>query len=1813
MADFPSFVKGTTIMWEAFTKVIPAGVPTVEVFEGGNIRVKLGDGVHAWHDLPYFGEPLDVAEIEEFKTNTFYVKNKAIFHEGSLYLAKIAFTTGSTYNANDWLRAVDAYTVNEIDDLLLDKVDHDEIDEDVVVDLAINRTSSTIRIEATTKNILDKSESSFNTPLPLATSALPGMMPKESFAQIVQNTSDIEAIKNKASRVIGDFSGAADPNLPTPAELMSIYRTAANVTVDPPDGQILVNIDNGTEYTWYEYDTSWHAGSTTVPLFQEGAAGLIKGASPTEKGKILAENDATGSVIGFDELENAAENKSATIEDDPTGEKYPTLQAVKDMQEDGSVIAGKLKTEDTDDSEICTTVAEQKNDNYNGFQEEKKILNLKVSREGELTDAEGLAINGVRIDFDHKSLLIKNSHEETKIPLSDPAGYKITSPYATIEAYNRLFIFDEATVGKGIIRNSDDTIEEVTDLGIYAPEGTINVIRIIDLEERDVAYVISEKSQTKSLIIYPPDETHEKGSYKICDFLTLERTPQNAHDIMLLTSVDGKRHSWIMVNRHAIGAAADATVTEWCLFQIEDAVHSFINASTVSCDGFEATGFVPNNNFSNMFTWEAHEDLDDLPSTHTSLMINTTRATNAGNARLPYHTGEWFSEGGSPVKRNARTVALHTGVYHHHLGATLLSSITDTFAQYILATPEGFLGWFNIMGAGTATQTWYGRCFREITIQSGPYRGKRALLLFPQVLASYFPMIVNTYDGDPNNTVVTLLRTDTQNLNHLSGDNPLQAGFTFAPAFHFVDFNRIYLSTADDAPAVTHAHFVYINQSEIAPPVGGYNKSNNAFTSTLIKRSFDLRILDLRLATNVSGVGFPNGYANTAMIFKPRAYIYMERINFGPQHGTLIQNTSVAGGSLCDMFLPDDPDSENVKPYGIYHHEGYLSTSFNMNLGEDMHFNQRENQRVYWHDHLIMSMAAADIFATDYYWEPLSRGGIGGIVVKKLASPASSYPIVVDDKFLLLLSKTVVTINYYMWDEENSVIQNYGQTAGAGFGTMLVFVTDPSTADMAGGYKKEVYLFNTAASTIFIKGTYIDTGTGYVWSWTTSSITSVAFRHMICAPDGKGLVLIPGGAISYVYYFISGQMSNQTPSNMKAITVSRVYDITNRQNPDEAVDGVAPGGAYLLVDSSGSVVSTWLGMIEWIENTGMPSVLFFDTLQQNNKRNLYTLPSFTRQGVVHNCFALGSSKLNAGIANKPFTIIARRGGRIPSMAELSAANNFTIFRAFGSASTNSSDKADLPVAAKPYCEPEIIPHKPNAVRFRTRICNVVNTGPNDDYQNCSYLGSEYDENGNATPIYGPPHFKNYTAGFTLPFAERGVAMNDAEIVEVGNWSNFNNDSVINVSNSSAGWTGFAIKLAESWEVVPSNREIAPGTSIKGGPLGTLWGWYGGETTDVNFSTIMGAQLRRVTIEAEISASNIGRVNGQNSNIFRATPFNSAARWPQASYGFSSYRPIIKKGKVLFQSWARTANLAARSFNEGVVALEIKKLFPMAVFTTADYAIATDRGSFELRNSSLTVLTPRFQMFENQLLPGIYRRRNNQLLNALGTDDQPYFEFTDKRMGQVFGYKLNESSPWWQNGAGGTPEEEVTPTFKDDMRILPLRSSRNGIKEDWYTAFEKFDSTTGNVDLMHFYTDDDGVSTFRRIVIPHGFEYVKRITYSNGFMELYGTANHWKVNVANLEVTKTDDSPDPNAVTEFDMGTDVYFFSEEDDKSLIKYSPNQLVMEYQGEEYFTVPLKDLVIKGNNTIEDLTVTNNIKAHTIEAASISIPSRFASVVIP
>jgi hypothetical protein len=1824
--------------WDVDNTAYEAGTMLIIQYDNGNVKFKMADNIHKFNDLAFYGDDQLNLKIKSFTANTEYGTNDIVMYNGDLYLSKTGFTSSSSFDLTNWTRVGTYYTASDVDTKLGDYVTKTSINNDVILSFTPTATNEIFKLSINKKNFSDGNTSSVDVELPAVTSTTRGIATPEMYGTITQHESRINQLEGSSSRYVVDISTYAnDADNPTQAELLAAYQGASGNSGNPSDGTILIN-ENNTVIQW-QYITSsstWIVVSNAIPVFSKNAAGTIVGADEDD------ENDKGKIVSGLD---------------------------------------GK----------------------------------------GKVNQLTGIISDQIAVDI--QKLSLKNFGDQTIIPLEN-APYKITSSYGSVECYGKYFIFDQQTVGKGIIRDSaTSTFTEVTDLGIYAPSGTINTIHIIDCNDVSVCVLVNEKTQTKTLVIYPD------GTYKVCEFTNINRTPQFVTNMRLLTSMDGTRHSLFMYNLHDIGATTNTNPTEYLLFQLEDAQLRILNSSTPECSGFESAGtFNPAINFTN--NWFAFEDSTTIQDYESNARndVDLFRATKENlNARLPYKTGIWQSGSGSPML-NRLGIDYHNGIYGHKKGAMILFP-RDTNVQNILITPEGFIGWFQINAIGYE----YYRDYRTVEIKSGPYAGKRGIFFYPiNQYNSNFIFIVNSSNGDPSQTVCNTLRIDLNNLNHLSGKYPMAAASAnMYPSRIYTDYHRIHISVQNDSiAAASRLWHYYINQKDIKPNVYTINSETGNYS--FANRNFDICCIDCRLdtgstsstwhpdsftymervdwtvnpdkeinnvgtiyrgqrvskltflqnpiATSYFGVkinsldtylttyvrangavyvytGLPNEYTDSTIdsgttikvfdgadfsgslvnvdigngitaiwddttdiltfssplkVFDPtlgiRTAITLDTSYKATLVNHVINNSKEMYGTIvhgmsynCSLFIPDGVETWDgefgIRPYFIQHQDNEATSINGYSLGTAQHRGYY-NRKAVWNHQLFLGLlnnTTSTAFIRSFYFD-FTTARMMSRKVNFAAAACEMSPIVIDDKVMLLLPNNASLNRVVALTKSDNEI-GYNVTDGGDFlmpaagsaGPIFQRAPTNGESNLTPGIAGITFIFDAVNSrNNYYEFYYVDNDGTIVPTWSTYPLpASFITEFLLVMPNGR-VLLFPSTTGQVCYNIPPGSNGTSVQIFNENNITGYIYDISNTQNENES-----SFGCYAIVPQG---QASYFYTLEYHEDDRTPvTIKWFKRTTANSR--IWALPSTELNGTQLQRFLLGSSAMDASTASNPGTIIERIGGKIND-------NNpnprvYTRVRDFGTnwnpETASTAARVDLAVVAGKWYEPHLVPFDNSVVRFLKKKRQTLGDAYT-QFQNPMLLGYTYDSSGNYTPFYGVYEKLRETGSDYGPEIE----YSDNYVVEVG--KDYTRDSMIYFGQENA----CTLKLADGWKAHDVDTEFSVGTIFGSEAKATIWASYN-EGNNYKFRGI-----NNITIENEIIGSSpvTEHVDGQFTHEMRVKPIYTATGGfgPNNSIGFSGFEPIIRNCKIAFIDHTKNVNVANWSKNEGLVIINPNINIPYTALTSAQYtnASGTTIGTY----FETTARTPLYQMMDNQIIPGIYRRRNNQDINAnFSNGIVPYFQFTDEKCDMI--YKDIKNVAW-------TSPTDPKP-FYDEVRV------GNTIEEHYdldtyvwkYKTRELYDLTTGNTVLMCYYIEND-ISKYKEIILPEANEFMTQLVYLNGYMLATGLSKTYKINVVDHSVIKDIASPDTLTVVAFDLNNNLYSFHSDDNSNLYEFSQKSLVLDYDGNSYYVIPLRDLIVGGNNVLENVSVTNQLVASyarvaKIEADQIFVKSKFQNLVFP
>lgn len=166
-------------------------------------------------------------------------------------------------------------------------------------------------LKSTMKNILSGTTADEEKILPLVNETNPGAMPAETYLTVKDNKDKIEAILG------GSVAIENLPEAPTQEELTAAWKTATG-REELINQAGIFDTTNSKIWTYYTNDSTWHyvnAGGATVTQWGTGVAGIITGSADeeTNAGKLYAETDGTGSVVGWAALNTRVDAKLEAV------------------------------------------------------------------------------------------------------------------------------------------------------------------------------------------------------------------------------------------------------------------------------------------------------------------------------------------------------------------------------------------------------------------------------------------------------------------------------------------------------------------------------------------------------------------------------------------------------------------------------------------------------------------------------------------------------------------------------------------------------------------------------------------------------------------------------------------------------------------------------------------------------------------------------------------------------------------------------------------------------------------------------------------------------------------------------------------------------------------------------------------------------------------------------------------------------------------------------------------------------------------------------------------------------------------------------------------------------------------------------------------------------------------------------------------------------------------------------------------------------------------------------------------------------------
>ena len=192
----------------------------------------------------------------------------------------------------------------------------------VMTDASLSYSGDTVTLNKDLLNVKTGATSSDTEVIALANGTTAGLMSPASVNAISNLTSRVESLEGRTVRLL--YTAKQNP---TAAEIEAFVR--AEGYTDPTKWAGIAVVVEGTYHIWHYYASGTAAwrddGLDTVNQFTNSVAGIIKGS--TEDGQVYAEDDGTGSVVGWDDLKSDVADLETNKADKADVDLIPVVKA----------------------------------------------------------------------------------------------------------------------------------------------------------------------------------------------------------------------------------------------------------------------------------------------------------------------------------------------------------------------------------------------------------------------------------------------------------------------------------------------------------------------------------------------------------------------------------------------------------------------------------------------------------------------------------------------------------------------------------------------------------------------------------------------------------------------------------------------------------------------------------------------------------------------------------------------------------------------------------------------------------------------------------------------------------------------------------------------------------------------------------------------------------------------------------------------------------------------------------------------------------------------------------------------------------------------------------------------------------------------------------------------------------------------------------------------------------------------------------------------------------------------------------------------
>ena len=169
----------------------------------------------------------------------------------------------------------------------------------VVIDGNIQSTSSSVNILFNKISTYTGEKANTTVPLPVASEAQHGIMPKEAYKSLTDLISRVSILEGGQGKTYAIYMGEGPF---TQQDYQDAWELAAGAADDttPPDGTKILNLTTNTDIQYFASQSAWIERQTYIPLATLDSIGAVKGSNTN--GKIAVEQDGSMSLNGYDAL-----------------------------------------------------------------------------------------------------------------------------------------------------------------------------------------------------------------------------------------------------------------------------------------------------------------------------------------------------------------------------------------------------------------------------------------------------------------------------------------------------------------------------------------------------------------------------------------------------------------------------------------------------------------------------------------------------------------------------------------------------------------------------------------------------------------------------------------------------------------------------------------------------------------------------------------------------------------------------------------------------------------------------------------------------------------------------------------------------------------------------------------------------------------------------------------------------------------------------------------------------------------------------------------------------------------------------------------------------------------------------------------------------------------------------------------------------------------------------------------------------------------------------------------------------------------------